>query len=211
MNENAPYRVAPSYGLEKCPHCGGLTAAQRSKSVHWACGACGKPVIPGVDATKLDLQATNALLAAAEALDGGREARGSFVFLAFLVMVAAASATGFRLMSFVLGLVALFFLFRALIAAPRYRRLKAALVHIEDARLHAAAILVRERGGYISAKDLAQKTRISVSEAEQLLTRLSVDCGRVDIDADEQMHYRIDTEEPLPSEPPPSAEQSRGP
>jgi hypothetical protein len=75
-------------------------------------------------------------------------------------------------------------------------------VHIDDARRHAAAILVREHRGYLTAKELAQTTRISVPEAEQLLTRLSVDRGRVDIDDEQQLHYRVDASEPLDSDEP---------
>ena len=202
MNENAPYRVAPSYGLEKCPHCGGLTAAIAHDELRWVCGACGGPVIPGVDATKLDEEATRELRAVVKARSG-KALRN--VLLATLISF----ALGFvllpaRWLALALGaaslLVAAFTSFVE--GSRREKRHASAELTLLEAWTRAAAYVASARGGFITAKELGELTRISVDDAEEILTRLSVDRGRVDIGADQQLHYRVDASEPLDSEPP---------
>jgi hypothetical protein len=88
------------------------------------------------------------------------------------------------------------------------RRRARVRVQVDDAWLQAAGRLAQSRGGALTARQLAEATHIAVPDAERILTRLSVDRGSVDIDADQQLHYRVDVSEPLDSEPPQAHDES---
>jgi hypothetical protein len=200
VNENAPYRVAPSYGLEKCPHCGGLTAAQPDKELRWVCGACGGPIVPGVDAAMLSDEGVRGLRRAALGAAAARKLPVGEI-IAPIACVSLCYFTLGRPVAMILSLVFTLFAIGGY-ASRREKRLANARLEVEGAWLRAAEILVGARAGYLSAKELAATTRIPVRDAEDILTRLSVDRGRVDIDADQQLHYRVDASEPLDSDPP---------
>jgi hypothetical protein len=53
--------------LERCPHCERLTKPVESKGLRWVCGACKRPVVPTVDATRLDPETARLLREAASA------------------------------------------------------------------------------------------------------------------------------------------------
>jgi ribosomal protein S27AE len=199
VNAGAPYRVDESYGLEKCPHCGGLTAIAPNRHLRWVCGACGGPIIPGMDATKLDDEAKRMLARARGATSSARR-------IPILEIVAPLVFAGSCAMGFVLGQAMLLFLAVVVLvlvfggyATRREKGRASAKLFVEDAWLHAAGLLAEERGGYLSAQEVAARLRLPLPDAERLLTRLSVVRGRVDVGEDAQVRYRVDASEPLPA------------
>jgi hypothetical protein len=171
------------------------------KELLWVCGVCEGPVIPGVDATKLDAEATRALRAVAKT--GSGKALLNVLFatlvsfaLGFVLLPARWLVLGLTLSLLVAGVISF-----AEGSRGEKRRASTRSTLIE-AWTRAAAYVAETRGGFVTARELAELTRIPVHDAEEILTRLSVDRGRVDIDADQQLHYRVDVSEPLDSEPP---------
>ncbi len=197
MNE-PPYRVAPSYGLEKCPHCGGLTTFIEHEHLRTVCAACGVPVVRGA---KVDFEAKRLLRDASFLLAGTR--LRSFVYFAVLSALVAIvfAARDVRALVPLLFMGIVLAIVQAVTGASRReKRIASARLALDGAWARAVAALVREKGGSMSARELAETTHISVDDAERILTRLSVDRGRVDIDADQQLHYRVDASEPLYSD-----------
>jgi hypothetical protein len=211
MTEGTPYRVAPPSGLQKCPHCGRLTAPSAHSAVRWVCGGCGGPVIPSVDATKLDRDTLASLRNAAILLSPKRMAMRTLVRGAIalpVLTVLFGGAPGKALLGFLVLLVVASFL--ALdFGAQRKNRLGSAEHAVNEAWLRAVALLVRERGGFLGAQDLATTTRISLGDAETILRHLTMENGRIDIDADQQLQYRIDAQESGSSEPAASPKLTR--
>jgi hypothetical protein len=62
---------------------------------------------------------------------------------------------------------------------------------LDAAWARATRTLVGSSGGHITAKELAETTWISVDEAEEILTRLAAFVGRVDVDGNAELHYRV--------------------
>lgn len=202
----APYRVVGSDGLETCPNCARRTAALAHPQLRWVCGACGGPVIPGVDTTKLGVEATRLLREAAKA--GNPKALrtfggGALVFVilaAVFLLFSGASLTADLVFLSILSVFASVTFFT--LGTRRARHMARARLVSEGAWRLALLSAVRARGGHLTAREAAQTMRIEVEDAKRLLTRLSVDRGRVHIDDAQQLHYRVDVSEPLDSEAP---------
>jgi hypothetical protein len=171
------------------------------------CAACERPIVRGVDATRLDLEAVHLLRDASDVLAGSRYVRTYMRIVVVFVLVATMAAVGGGDWLIPMLFVAIFLVIAQVLtgASQRAKRIASARLKLDEAWARAVAILVRERGGLLSAKELAETTRIPMADAEQILTSLSVDRGIVDIDEEQQLRYRVDVE-PLDS---PSASVTR--
>ncbi len=200
MSGAAPYRSA-AHGLEKCPHCERLTKPQKSKGLRWVCGACRGPVVPGVDATKLDAETTRLLRETADFATLRAATRRQSRPAALLVLGGAGFvALSVReidvqkpyLLAAVLSAVfaiAFFSLISPMLSEEHRHR--AAREQLNAAWVGAARTLIDSFGGHITAKELASTTSITVDEAEEILARLATVAGRVDVDRNAELHYRV--------------------
>jgi hypothetical protein len=186
MKDWAPYRAAPKLAIQECVHCGAFVGPKADQRVRWVCGECGKPVVPGFDAARLDPKAIRALGEAGRLLT---RKRASSVWppigvLAFMWLGVNFSMGHIGGAAVVVGAA----VFGILAYAFRERSLEDARPIADEAWVHAAGLLAEERGGLLTTRELSETTRITAFDAASLLAKLSECGGHIYIGDDHQVH-----------------------
>jgi hypothetical protein len=189
---------------DRCPHCGGLTVLQESRTFRWMCGACGGPRVPGQAARSA---AENA--AVVPALREARTARSAQLVatgLALAAVIAAALAVSVGAVAFALSHVAGFvvfpfaILFSIFAVAARRRSLARhgeMIASLDTAWIAAAEAFARTRPTGATAEELAAALYVGLPDAEVLLTRLGAHDGvRIDVGDDASLRVRVATTAP---------------
>jgi hypothetical protein len=198
---------------EVCPHCGSAAVIEKSASLRFVCGVCGRARVPVDDPS---VQRSNlereALATATTARNGARGwrltagvAAGSSVFavLVFLVVMAAVHPP---MAVLVLGmLLAVAPLPIAAYGLRRARRLRAAIEPALDEGLRLVARDVAKSTPTLTPESLAKVLRLDEASAELLLAQLSTsgdvstrvtDEGQVQFTSNEPVRLRVAGVEP---------------
>lgn len=170
---------------ERCPHCGNVAVIERSTSLKFVCGVCGKARVPIDDPTlERRFGERDALARATTARNASRvwaaisATSGAFSIVSLLFLaLAVAFASPPLLATIVAALAALTPLAFAIWGRGRAREHEAALAPALEEGWAAAASEVVEARGDVSAEALAKLLRVEGAWAERVHASLGAQPG----------------------------------
>lgn len=203
---------AQNQGLAPCPHCAASARVIADDRFRWVCGTCGAPRV-NVDDPSVHSEAEYAhLRRARDLVTKARLIRGGATFTAlgatgfgFLgLLTATAVHVGVVLPLLLLGASVAFAIMTIAFGANARKKIDDAKAAVSSAWETVAEALMRKHRRSVTALDLAAMMKVDESEAERILTLLSVDDRvRGEVTSEAQVRYsvpgqlRVDVDNPL--------------
>jgi ribosomal protein S27AE len=181
----------------KCPHCGNTALLQNSRELRRVCGVCGGPRIELLEEgfelsgdENRPLETARMAQKSRAAWRAGGAVAGVLGGIGLLGSAIAGLVAGFTAGA-VATVVSLPFVLLAITAATRSgKRSKEVAVSFNEAWRIAARDVVLGKEGGMTAQELSRVLPLSASDAEQLLTELTVDnTVTSQITADGQLNF----------------------
>ena len=181
----------------RCPHCGSIARVEpkgHGASLHWVCGVCAGPRMPGglgAEAAMTPLREAKASLGAAT------RSRAAFwvfaimaTFMTLIVLAAWPAAILAKLILLAMAVAPTLLAVRARARAGKAN--EAANEALDRAWLAAAEDVTSHAKKGVTVAELAGRLKIDAVKAEKLLTQLAVnERTRIDVDDDAEVRYSI--------------------